>query len=80
MLRVNAGIDDPADGAPHFVLEAPIITVGILIKTNFLSQAFGAERPAFRVGIEIEGKAAERRQVREFLCDRELQVVAGMPS
>jgi hypothetical protein len=77
VLGVDSGIDDPAHGAPHFILQAAVFAVGVLIKADFFSQALGVEGPTFGVGIEIEIEFAEGRQAGEFLRDGKLQVMAG---
>jgi hypothetical protein len=79
VLGMHSGIDYPAHGAPHFVLQAAVFAVGILIKADFFSQTLGVERPAFGVCIEVEVVLAERRQAGEFLRNRKLQVMAGNP-
>lgn len=53
-----------------------VITVGILIKTEFLAKAFGVERPAFGVGGVIL-VLAEGRKFGQFLGDGDLHVMAG---
>src|SRR5208337_3705308 len=77
VLRVDTGVYDPTHGAPHFILQAAVVAVRVLIKAHFFSQALGVERPAFAIRIQIEVELAERRQAGEFLRDRKLQVMSG---
>lgn len=72
---MHARVDDPADGSPDFILQASVVAVRVLVETDFLPQSFGVKGPAFRVGIEVESKAAERREIGEFLRNGKLQVM-----
>jgi len=40
MFVVNAGVDDEADGAPHFVLQTSVVAEGILVEADVLAEAF----------------------------------------
>src|ERR1700739_1527585 len=52
-----------------------VITVGILIKTEFLAEPFGVESPAFGVGGVIL-VLAKRRKFGQFLGDGDLHVMS----
>ena len=40
-LGMHAGVDDEADGAPHFVLQPAVIGVGVLVQADILAQMLG---------------------------------------
>src|ERR1700733_13893646 len=44
---VHSGIDHEPDRSPHLVFETSVIAVRILIATDFFSQPFRIESPAF---------------------------------
>ena len=73
---VEAGIHDQPDCAQHVVLQVPVIAVGILKESHLFAQALRVKSPTLGVGSVIL-VLAERRKLRQFLCDRDLHVVAG---
>ena len=75
-LRVDAGVDDEADGAEELGVEAAVVADGVLIEADFFAELLGVERPAFGVGAEA-GVEAELGQALELLLDGELHVMAG---
>ena len=76
VLVVEAGVDDEPYGAQHVVLQVAVIAVRILVKSDLFPQPFRIERSALSIGGVIL-ILAERRELRQFLSDRNLQVVAG---
>ncbi len=75
-LRVDAGVDDEPDRAPHLVRELAELRVRVLVEADARTEALGVQRPSF----DERGVAAEATKVRyagELLRDRDLQVVAG---
>src|SRR4029077_18928760 len=76
MLVMHAGIEHRADSAQHFIREAAVIRVGILIEADIFSEALGIKRPSFDV-TGVAGLLAKRRQTGQSLRDGNLQVVAG---
>src|SRR5208337_3497951 len=76
MLGMEAGVDDEADGTQHIVLKVAVIAVGILVKSEFLTETFGIERPAFGIG-RVVFVATEERQLWQLLREGDLYVMAG---
>ena len=37
VFRMHTCVDDPANSAPHFILQASVVAIGILIKPGFLA-------------------------------------------
>ncbi len=75
---VKAGVDDEADGAEEFRVEAAVVADGVLVEADLLAELFRVKCPALDVG---GGAAAaefsEARQAGEPLLNGELHVVAG---
>jgi len=40
VLVVDAGVDDEANGAPHFVFQPAVLAIGILIASDLFAQPF----------------------------------------
>ena len=75
-LGVDAGVDDEADGAEEFGVEAAVVANGVLVEAHLFAELFGVECPAFGVGAEA-GMEAELGQALELLLHRDLHVMAG---
>ena len=76
VLRVNAGIDDEADRAPHVGFEAAVVGVGVLVEADLLAEPLGVERPAFGER-RVVALPAELGQAGELLANGDLQMMAG---
>src|SRR5215469_16644668 len=76
MHGVAAGVDYEPDSTPGIGFKASIIGPRILIETDLLAKAFGIKCPAFGVG-GVFKVAAEGGKSVKFLCDGNLQVMAG---
>ena len=74
MIRVNAGVDDQANVAPHFVFEAAIFAIGILISIHLIRESLGVQRPPFDKGC-VPAISAEFRKTGQFLRQRNLQMM-----
>src|SRR4029077_738479 len=61
MLVMHAGIEHQADGAQHFIRQAAVIRVGILVEPDIFSETLGIERPALNV-TGVAGLLAKWRQ------------------
>ncbi len=76
VLRMDAGVDDEADGAEDVAFEAAVIRVRVLIEADIFAELLGVESPAFGVGGVVE-VFAKSGQAGELLRDRNLEMVAG---
>src|SRR5437868_9331750 len=75
VLLMHSSIDNKPDGSPHFVLQAAVIAVCVLIESNLFSEALRVERPAFDKS-RVLGMPAKHRQLWQFLSNGDLQMVS----
>ena len=76
MLRVDASVDDEANGTPDVAFKAAVVRIGILVEADIFAEAFGVQSPAFAEG----GVAAEFAKLGNaflFPGDGDLQMMAG---
>src|ERR1035441_1251340 len=76
VLGVNTCIDDETNRTPDVGFETTIVRVGVLIKANVFSEAFGVKTPALGEG-RVMTELAEGGCISEFARDGYLQVMAG---
>src|SRR5210317_1971820 len=74
--KMNAGVDDQADRAPHVIGKLAESRIGILIQAQFGAETLAVQGPAFDKRGETR-IAAKIRQVAEFLRECYLQMMAG---
>src|SRR5581483_7251367 len=74
-LRVHASVDHEPHCAPHLVGELAELRVRILIHAEIVAERFGVKTPALDERGEVELMTAEARHVRQFLRERDLQVM-----
>src|ERR1700730_9361742 len=74
MFVMHASIEHQADSAEHFVRQAAIIRIRVLIKANIFSEALRIERPALDV-TGVASLLAKWRKTRQRLRNGNLHVM-----
>ena len=76
VLRVNAGVDYEANGAPYVGLEPAVVGIGVLVEADIFAKTLGIESPAFSE-CGVAAKFAKFGDALLLLRDGDLQVMAG---
>ena len=73
-LGVNTGINDQADGPPHFVGQLAELGIRVGVKAHLLAEALGIQAPALDVA-GVAAVLAELRQAHDLVGDGQLQMM-----